>query len=515
MQASDIKILQTPSEFYEVLKSKIRNAQERIFLSTLYIGREEHELISTIQEALRAQPNLKVSILADFLRGTRDAPKATCAGLLSSLEEEFGSERVEVRMYHTPNLGLYSKRIIPSRINEGWGLQHIKLYGVDDEIILSGANLSNDYFTNRQDRYHVFSSKAMTDYFAKFHKALSTLSYVVHPYSFHIRKFQEMLELQDAQQQEQEREWEREEGEEQEDSEEDQAKRRKEREKKLHKVMETSEYDHSMDWPLTNKATSPLHDPEGYIVATTKRLAPLIRPPKKPLPPSPFADTIVYPLAQLTPLLDPDTSTEHPGLLSLLTALSSSSFSSSRWLFTAGYFNTHPTITRALLNTASAKGTVVTAAPEANGFYNSAGVSGLLPAAYTLLARRFLRRVDRARCRDQIELKEWRRGTVGEPGGWTYHAKGLWVTMPGEEQPSVTLVGSSNYTKRSYKLDLEMNALVVTKNADLKKRLADEQEWLQEHARTVTKKDLEGQERKVGWKVRAAMVIVSLLGGAL
>lgn len=51
---------------------------------------------------------------------------------------EFGPDRVEIRMYHTPNLTGLRKRHIPRRINEGWGLQHMKLYGVDDEIILSG-----------------------------------------------------------------------------------------------------------------------------------------------------------------------------------------------------------------------------------------------------------------------------------------------------------------------------------------------------------------------------------------
>jgi phosphatidylserine/phosphatidylglycerophosphate/cardiolipin synthase-like enzyme len=53
-------------------------------------------------------------------------------------------------MYHTPNLTGIRKAILPKRINEGWGLQHMKLYGMDDEIIMSGANLSDDYFPNRR-----------------------------------------------------------------------------------------------------------------------------------------------------------------------------------------------------------------------------------------------------------------------------------------------------------------------------------------------------------------------------
>lgn len=52
--------------------------------------------------------------------------------------EEYGPERVEIRMFHTPNLTGLRKKWIPRRINEGWGLQHMKLYGIDDEIILSG-----------------------------------------------------------------------------------------------------------------------------------------------------------------------------------------------------------------------------------------------------------------------------------------------------------------------------------------------------------------------------------------
>ena len=55
---------------------------------------------------------------------------------------------------------------------------------------------------------------------------------------------------------------------------------------------------------------------------------------------------------------------------------------------------------------------------------------------------------------------------VGEKEGWTYHAKGLWVTFPSTstnvEDPSLTVVGSSNYTKRSYELDLEANVVNCT-----------------------------------------------------
>jgi len=93
--------------------------------------------IQTLRRALRQNQRLRVSVLTDFLRGTRETPQPSCATLLAGLVKEF-PRRVEVRMYHTPNLAGLRKAMIPNRINEGWGLQHMKLYGFDDEIIMSG-----------------------------------------------------------------------------------------------------------------------------------------------------------------------------------------------------------------------------------------------------------------------------------------------------------------------------------------------------------------------------------------
>lgn len=367
-------------------------------------------------------------------------------------------------MYHTPNLTGLRKRYIPKRINEGWGLQHMKLYGIDDEIILSGANLSRDYFTNRQDRYHIFSSKDITEYFANLQDAVSSLSFLVKPSS--------------------------------------------------------SPAGFEMVWPENNSAPSPLEDPKQFIRESTGLLAGLISPKTAPMTahdaiPPEKRDTSVYMLAQFSQLLSPDTSTELPAVTHVLKTLSLPQYAKSSWTFTAGYFNPAPSLTKLLLSAESHNNTVITASPLANGFYKSPGVSGLLPDAYTLLARRFVHAVHKHQREDSTVLREWRKGTVGEPGGWTYHAKGLWITLPGEETPSISLIGSSNYTKRSYSLDLEANALIVTENEGLKKRLAEEQQWLKEHTSIVTRDDFAKADRRVGLKVRIAMMIVQLLGGAL
>lgn len=357
-------------------------------------------------------------------------------------------------MYHTPNLTGAKKILIPKRINEGWGLQHIKLYGIDNEVILSGANLSNDYFTNRQDRYHVFRSKQVAGYFFVIHKAVCSISCLLVPSS------------------------------------------------------KAGGYE--LTWPDSNKAPNPLLAPRHYIASATSLLSPLIAPPTNP-PPPPKTSTSLYPLLSHPPTLN----NELPAITTLLSRPVHS------YTFTAGYFNPHPLITSTILAASSipngAPGTILTASPYANGFFGSKGISGMLPKAYTHLSLVFLK----AARGKPIKLREWQRGIVGQEGGWTYHAKGLWVTLPSsapqtqEQGPSATLIGSSNYTTRSYGLDLEVGAMVVTSDEGLKRKWKREEEMLLEHTRAVGEEDLGRKERKATWRVRVAMWIVGAVGGAL
>ena len=61
---------------------------------------------------------------------------------------------------------------------------------------------------------------------------------------------------------------------------------------------------------------------------------------------------------------------------------------------------------------------------QANGFYGSGGISGLIPEGYTYLEQLFMRAVRAAgrtwgkSSSEGVQLHEWERQ------GWTYHAKG-------------------------------------------------------------------------------------------
>ena len=358
-----------------------------------------------------------------------------------------------------------------------------------------------------------------------------------------------------------------------------------------------------MTWPTSNLGPSPLKDPKGYVKHATSLLKPMIRPPTVSSHHANGAsesndvehahndvalsrsskNTVVYPLFQFAPLFPreaavpiesadaaPLYSTELPALRLLLRSLRNQPFAPTRWTFTAGYFNMTPEIRELLLSSLSSpssprvinspstsnlvqrgppqpQGQILTAHPHANGFYPSTGLSALLPLAYTHLASQFLDAVRKAGLSERVTLQEWKRGLVGTEGGWTYHAKGIWVTLPPnflppsstsgaasgssttateEEEgdkdtgPSITVIGSSNYTLRSHTLDTESNALIITSSPDLRRRLGEEEKWLAEWAGDKVDgpsgfEKIEGEGRRVRWWVKASLWIVGVVGGAL
>lgn len=444
-KGDNIQILNSPDAFYETLKAKILSARRRVFLSSLYVGKRLHDLVDTIDAALTANSDLHVSILTDALRGTRESPKnPSCASLLAPLVAKFGKHRVDIRMYHTPHLSGLKLRLAPKRLNESFGLQHMKLYGFDDEILLSGANLSHDYFTNRQDRYYLLSDSRITNYYHQLHSAISSLSY------------------------------------------------------QLISTTPTESAPHKnflLSWPSANRSCEPGLNLHRFLLDASFLLEPLLKQhvlgdfdSHDDLAHSDF-DTVVYPISQFTPLFhaNNDHSTEKPAVLRLLSYLDSPSVS---WWFTAGYFNMLPQILDRLCN-GHARGVVITAAAKANSFYKSSGLSYYIPEAYLLIAKKFLHDVHAAGKDSLIRLYEWQNGIVNTPSGWSYHAKGLWITVPDEELPSITIIGSSNFTKRAYSLDLESNALIITKDPGLKQRMRAEIDNLMTHAHPLELSDFD------------------------
>ena len=72
----------------------------------------------------------------------------------------------------------FLKSILPGKFSEIVGVQHTKVCVFDNDVCISGANLSNDYFTDRQDRYILIKdSPGLADYFEDLVDNISSLSF--------------------------------------------------------------------------------------------------------------------------------------------------------------------------------------------------------------------------------------------------------------------------------------------------------------------------------------------------
>ena len=59
-----------------------------------------------------------------------------------------------------PDTGVLKGRFSESPLREIFGVHHIKAHVFDDNVLITGANLSEDYFTDRQDRCMVIQDCA-------------------------------------------------------------------------------------------------------------------------------------------------------------------------------------------------------------------------------------------------------------------------------------------------------------------------------------------------------------------
>ncbi|XP_028178015.1 CDP-diacylglycerol--glycerol-3-phosphate 3-phosphatidyltransferase, mitochondrial isoform X2 [Ostrinia furnacalis] len=152
VHSSKINIITDPRKFYDTLCERFRNANRRVSIASLYIGTGalERQLLEVTKQNILKKENLKFTVVLDYQRGTRG--EINSRTLLQNFVEDV-PDQCNITMYQTPRLqGSWSKAL-PSRYNELVGLQHMKLYIADDSVLLSGANCSNDYFQQRQDRY--------------------------------------------------------------------------------------------------------------------------------------------------------------------------------------------------------------------------------------------------------------------------------------------------------------------------------------------------------------------------
>jgi CDP-diacylglycerol---glycerol-3-phosphate 3-phosphatidyltransferase len=164
LSSSKIQVLKTPKEFHTQLSNSILEAKQRLCLASLYLGAGSGDGEEEIQflEALRSRctsSNTKITtqILMDANRATRPITYGTPSSKLmtSSAKAVYDAVQNDIYLYQTLR-SPYS--YLPTPLNEVMGVFHVKAYIMDDTLFLSGANLSQEYFKDRQDRYVMFQN---------------------------------------------------------------------------------------------------------------------------------------------------------------------------------------------------------------------------------------------------------------------------------------------------------------------------------------------------------------------
>ncbi|EFA82052.1 phosphatidylglycerophosphate synthase 1 [Heterostelium album PN500] len=450
---ANIEFIREPDDFYNHLIEGVKRATKRITFASLYLGtgKQEKQLVSEMIAACERNPELKIHILLDGLRGTRESPgetpasaKVSSATMLQPLYDQF-PERVTISLYHTPDLNGLLKKMLPPRVNETIGVNHLKTYVFDNDLMMSGANLSKDYFTNRQDRYvWIYRTESIATFFDRVVATVGTISY--------------HLGSKGAVQ-------------------------------------------------LASGSLDPVAQSADFKLLAEKRLAALIQPNTFYLPnnskqslSSPFdaptKSTWIFPTIQMGPF-----NIRHDEVLT--SYIFENVPADSKFYITSPYFN----LTKNYLNlilSGKPQLDIITCSPEANGFFGAKGLSSAVPDCYAIIERRFLERVVDSGNEERIKVDEYIRSK------WTYHAKGLWITAQQQSLPSVTLIGSPNFGSRSVEKDLEAQMIILTQDKSLQQKMEDERTYLWQDTQVA---DMElFKQRKISLWVK---VLVYLFGNYL
>lgn len=440
LDGSEVHVLHSPDEYYRELRTQIQGAKRHVALSALYLGTGEMEstLIDDLGELLEREPKSKVTFIFDFNRahrlwqlGDNNKQEVPQYHTLLPLLRKYGEKRVSLKLYEMPPTSALKQRM-SQQAKEILGVYHVKFSMVDDNVIVTGANLSEEYFDNRQDRYLVVPGGAMAPFFESFIGALSKLC-------FHVNS--------DG-------------------------------------SMKSPELSHESSKSLLMGVLTSTHSAaakrDGGGGDTDTVVVPFMQ----------HAPVGIEQESQRVPrLLQYLTDITATSFLRCASLVVSSPYPSFRQDLTDGVTdaalaisNAHPS---GIPKSATA---VISAETSAHGFggERGLGVKALIPKLHDhILASSLGASLDRIKAAKDVN---WA-ASKAEPvttmryrrEGWSFHSKGIWAEVVNRGSDggrgaaaSITFVGSSNMGERSLGRDMELGFMMVTKNKALQEALAQE-----------------------------------------
>ena len=173
LESNQIKILKTPNEFYNTILSLIGRAKKRISITSLYLGTGHLE--KKVIECLKTKAKrngIELNIIMDKNRCDRIEKGKNSLTLLSPLSKD-------LYLYDNINSShLPFTKYLPSMIKELFGVFHTKIIISDNDVLITGANLSNSYFTSRKDRYMLIRNHSkLSNYLYDYVQTIKSIKY--------------------------------------------------------------------------------------------------------------------------------------------------------------------------------------------------------------------------------------------------------------------------------------------------------------------------------------------------
>ncbi|CAI2359828.1 unnamed protein product [Moneuplotes crassus] len=496
---SQIEILTSPEDYYLALHKLALESQFRINMSALYLGTGTKELffLERISRRLEENPEIKFNMILDYSRGRRidKEGKSSENMLLSLLKANFSHKFLRAALFKQPSWMPRADTGPIRMLSEVLGVHHMKAHVFDNNVLITGANLSEDYFTNRQDRcYIIRQSPRVADYFDDLLNALSNCSYHIcagepkvqkfYPEVSNKNKFKNTLAhhlklFRWAQKTDIPvgKELECDEffnGEQQGhphallsyDGQDQDLKETVPKHKKPQKDVEEEANEFSKDSKQEDKKK--VRDLIQKVNAFSSQKS---EPRKKG---DLGGRVFIFPALQFNMVNIREDEELFVQILEHLTKKEGAKID-----FCSGYLN----IMDSYLNpikSSKAEVNLLTAAPSANGFYKAGFVKKWIPYFYREYEKRILKK---SKGNDSVKLYEYQRKN------WTYHAKGAWFYEKGND-PNLTVIGSSNYSYRSNRRDTEAQLYIYSQCDDLNARMKEEAEQMFSSAQRVTLDDI-------------------------
>ncbi|RNF26200.1 putative phosphatidylglycerophosphate synthase [Trypanosoma conorhini] len=519
-RAESVRILAGPTNFFEELQKRVQAASSSIVMSALYIGDGplSRQFVACLErkvaEVAQVGRPFDICLLLDYNRMHDRHNLLTLKRLLTLAHTTSGGAAldnrglVRVRLFLFQAPCRWNRLFAPfGRAKEALGVQHTKIFCFDGrDTILTGANLSDDYFSTRMDRYVVVEDNArIAAWFSDLVQTLCRLSHrVVCRMEFASGCHNNTSAKKD-----------------------NNAKHNRSHSSSnssngggggmdgdghgvcgrgggstLHKKSDLVILPNAAGLdPSSQSAAFSVHAKQLLAEFAARAVA-----AAEALPPGEEYDTFLFPTVQWA-----RANVFHDSLV--VQQLLHKAPASTRVYLTSPYLNLYAQFVDEVLGGEN-RYDFITASVTTNGWRGAKGFAGYIPYFYLQLERAFYYLTREYGCSDRVRVREF--GVAG----LTFHAKGVWFVERAEEgdgdgaceaagkgvkAPYLVAYGSTNYGYRSVQKDVEAEVFLFTANGALREALREELLFLLRQSTLVT------EERFVRGAQGRFQPVVSLL----